>query len=71
MTRREAMVADGMLNTTEAATWLGVSMRTLWRLMDRRELPWVHIGRGRYIPRRALVQYAAERLKWQRGGETA
>ncbi len=70
MTKREELVEDGMLNTTQAAEWLGVSLRTLWRLMERRELPWVHIGRARYIPRRALIEYSAERLRWQ-GGETA
>ena len=41
---REELVEDGMLNTTEAAEWLGVSLRTLWRLMERREIPWVSIG---------------------------
>lgn len=65
-TQRERLVADGMVNTTEAANWLGVSMTTLWRMMDRGELPWVHIGRGRYIPRRALIELATDGLKWRR-----
>lgn len=63
--RRERLVADGMVNTTQAAEWLGVSMATLWRMMDRGELPWVHIGRGRYIPRRALMELALDGLKWR------
>ena len=64
--QRERMVADGMVTTTEAVEWLGVSRRTLWRMMDRGDLPWVHIGRGRYIPRRALIQLAVDGLKWRR-----
>ena len=65
MTSREELVSDGMLNTTKAAEFLGISVRQLWKLMSRRELPWVHIGRARYIPKKALVQMAVDNLKWE------
>lgn len=63
MTRRE-LVSDGLISTKEAIKFLGVSRATLWRLMDRRELPWVHIGRARYIPKKALMELAVDNLKW-------
>lgn len=64
MTQREELVSDGLLSTKEATEFLGVSRSTLWQLMNSRELPWVHIGRARYIPKKALVQLAVDNLKW-------
>jgi excisionase family DNA binding protein len=62
----ETLLAEGLVPVSEAAEFLGVSRSLLYALMDRGELPFVKIGRCRRIPRRALLAFAAERL---RGGE--
>ena len=64
MNKKEELVSEGLVSTKLAAEFLGVSRTTLWQLMNRQELPWVHIGRARYIPKRALIQLAVDNLKW-------
>jgi excisionase family DNA binding protein len=50
------------LSLTEAAAWLGISLSTVKRLVDRRELAAVRIGARRKIPLSELENYALERL---------
>ncbi len=35
-----------LLNESQAATWLGISKRTLWSLRAGGEIPFVRIGRA-------------------------
>jgi excisionase family DNA binding protein len=62
----EALLAEGLVPVSEAAEFLGVSRSMVYVLMENGQLPYVKIGRARRIPRRALLAFAAERL---RGGE--
>jgi len=57
-----ALVADGLDTIKDAATFLRISVASLYKMMDRGELPFVKIGRSRRIPRRALVELAARNL---------
>lgn len=54
--------SEGLLNVKEAMRFLGVSQAMLYQLMERGYLPYVKIGRARRVPRKVLVQFAAERL---------
>lgn len=60
------LLADGLMSVKEAAKWLGVHRATIWRMMDKGELPFIYApGRGalaRRIPRKALVDWASVRL---------
>ena len=56
------VVADGLVTIPEAADFLRISRAMLYKLMDRGELPYVKIGRSRRVPRRAVVEFAAEAL---------
>ena len=60
---RTELVADGLMTVKEAAEFLSVSRSTLYTMMDAGELASVKIGRCRRIPRVAVVQLAAERLR--------
>ena len=46
--------AAGLLTPKEAANLLRVSVSTVYRLMERCELPWTKIGSSRRIPRAAV-----------------
>ena len=56
---RLALVEDGLLRISEAASFLRVSRAMLYVLMERGKLPFVKVGRARRIPKRALVSLAA------------
>ena len=58
-----AVVEDGLLKVPEAAAFLSVCRTTVYLFMERGELPFVKIGRSRRIPRRAVVDLAARRLR--------
>ena len=58
-----ALVEDGLLKVSEAATFLRLSRSTLYTLMDQGELPFVKLGRSRRIPKRALIELAARELR--------
>jgi excisionase family DNA binding protein len=62
----EFLLAEGLISVSEAAEFLGVSRSMVYVLMEDGQLPYVKIGRARRIPRRALLAFAAERL---RGGD--
>lgn len=58
------IVADGQVEIPEAQKFLGDCSRAhVYRLFKSGELPWVQSGRRRMVPRRALREYAAARLR--------
>ena len=61
---REAreLLEDGLMGVSEAAKWFGVSRSTLYNMMGRGQVPFVRLGGKRLIPRRSLVNLAAEHL---------
>jgi excisionase family DNA binding protein len=65
---RQTLVSDGLLTVPEACRFLSLSRTSLYDLMDSGKLAYSKIGRSRRIPKRALVELAAEGLK---GGLTA
>lgn len=60
---RLALVAEGRLTIAETSTFLRVSRATVYNLMDRGELPFVEVGRARRIPKRSVLQFAAQALE--------
>jgi excisionase family DNA binding protein len=56
------VVQDGLVTVKQAATFLGISVAKTYTLMSRGELPYVKLGRSRRIPRKALVELAAQNL---------
>lgn len=50
------------MRVPEGADFLGVCRSTIYKYMDSGKLPFVKIGRSRRIPRKALVELAAEHL---------
>ncbi|HET7559933.1 MAG TPA: helix-turn-helix domain-containing protein [Limnochordia bacterium] len=59
---REELVADGLVDVGDAESFTGLKKSKLYQLMESGELPFVTLGRRRLIPRRALVQLAADNL---------
>ena len=51
------LAADGALNVRDAAEWLGVSVKTLLRLVDRGDLRAVQIAGRRALLRADLRRY--------------
>jgi excisionase family DNA binding protein len=66
--RSEELVADGLLTVRECAEFLHLSRSKVYELMDAGELCFAKLGRSRRIPRRAVIELAARRL---RGGVRA
>jgi len=64
----QRLVEDGLLTVEDAAAFLGVKRSFLYSLMSSGRLPFVKIGKARRVPRRALVELAAEHLRggWAR-----
>ncbi len=59
MTTATAIVTDGAASIAEAAKFLGVSQRTVSRLMDSGQIGFTRGGKVRKIPRRELIDYLA------------
>ncbi len=57
------LVADGFATPKEAAKFLSISPASVYRLMDAKEIPSANFGRSRRIPRKALEQFAAAKVK--------
>ncbi len=53
---RRQLLADGACRVREACEFTGLSRAYLYQLMDSGRLPYVHVGRARLIPRRALLE---------------
>jgi excisionase family DNA binding protein len=60
---RADLVADGLMSIRDVASFLGVGRSTAYELMNAGRLAYVKIGRSRRIPRRAVVNLAAEALQ--------
>jgi len=59
----EELVADGLLTVRECAEFLHLSRSTIYQLMDAGELCFAKLGRSRRIPRRAVIELAAQELR--------
>ncbi len=59
------LAADGALQVRDAAEWLGVSVKTLLRLVDRGELRAVQIAGRRALLRADLRRYLRALLEPQ------
>jgi len=58
----QKLVADGLDKVKEVAAFCKISVATLYKLMERGELPYTKIGRSRRIPHKAVVELAARNL---------
>ena len=56
------IVEEGLMRVGEVANFLGLSRASVYQLMERGELPWAKLGRARRVPRRAVVDLAAEKV---------
>lgn len=61
MTQTE-LVSGGLLRISEACKFLGISVATIYRLMERGELTYTRVGYGRRIPKNAIEQYLVHRM---------
>lgn len=59
---RRALVADGCLSVPEAAKFCSLSERMLYDLLASKTLLGVRMGKRWGVPRRALVEFMAERI---------
>jgi len=57
------ILADGVVTIPEAIRLAGCGRTTLYAAIARGELPTVHHGRRTTVPRRALVDWLASRLR--------
>ena len=57
------VVRDGLVTVRDAALFTGLSRSTIYELMERGELVYAKLGRARRIPRRALLELAANSLR--------
>lgn len=55
-------LSEGLVRVDDAATYLACSRSHIYALMEQGALPFVHLGRGRRIPRGALHRFAASHL---------
>jgi excisionase family DNA binding protein len=56
------LAAEGVLTVAAAAAFLGLSRSRIYELMGEGVVPFIHLGRRRVVPRRALVLLIADRL---------
>lgn len=56
------LVGEGLITVREACKFLGISRATCWKLMNRGELPYVHVGGVRRIPRLALHDFIVSNM---------
>ena len=57
-----SIVADGLVNVSQAAQFLALSRSKVYRLMDAGQLRFVKIGTARRIPRSSLIELAEANL---------
>lgn len=60
---RGDLMGDGLLSIAEAAAFLKLSRAKVYSLMDQGRLVFVKLDRTRRIPKRAVVNLAAEHLQ--------
>jgi excisionase family DNA binding protein len=58
-----ALVADGLLTVRECAEFLHLSRSKVYELMNAGILCYAKLGRSRRIPRRAVIELAAQELR--------
>lgn len=58
----DLILADGLLNVSQAATFLGLSRATLYNLMDSGQIIYAKFGKARRIPKNAIIEYAKRHL---------
>lgn len=58
-TTAQDLYADGAVSVEAAALFVGLSRASIYKLMDRGELPYSKLGTRRLIPKRALVELLA------------
>ena len=65
---KQALAQDGFVSIREACEFLSLGETKVYELMDNGELPFCKFGRARRIPRRALIEYAARKIRggWQK-----
>lgn len=56
------LVEDGLLNVEEAAAFLTLCPSMVYQMLADKRLTGVRFGKRWAVPRKALVQYAAERV---------
>lgn len=57
------LVEDELLSVAKAASFLAISPRFVYSLAQRGDLQSVRIGGRVLIPRRAVIQFAADRVQ--------
>ena len=60
--RRLDLMAEGLLDVKEAASFLRICRSKVYQLMDRQDLPYVKLGKARRIPKVAVKRYVEERM---------
>ena len=60
--KAEELVADGLVGIKPSASFLQISVASLYAHMGRGELPFVKLGKSRRIPKKALIEFAARNL---------
>ena len=61
--KNNEILMDGLMRVHEVAGYLGLSRSKVYEIMSKGELPWAKFGRARRIPRRAVVELVARRLR--------
>jgi len=56
------MVSEGTVSAKDAASFTGFGKRTIYDAMRDGVLPYVSRGKRRVIPKKALLQFLADRL---------
>lgn len=59
---RRALLEDGTMNVKDAVAFTGFGKSVIYEAMDDGTLPHVQRGRRKVIPRRALIEWLADRL---------
>lgn len=62
MKKAVELLKEGLLTVREAEQFSGWKKSSLYRFMERGDLPYVKIGAARRIPKRALIEFLAKNL---------
>ena len=58
----DTVLSQGLMTINQVSQFLGVSRPSVYELMARGALPYTIIGHNRRIPRKAVMDLAADRL---------
>jgi excisionase family DNA binding protein len=56
------LLTDGLDTVPQVAKFLHLSVASVYKLMDKGQLPSLKIGRARRVPHRAVIEFAARHL---------